>query len=83
MTRTMTPEVRKEILTNLTKTCVLWTEDLMKGFFDDPQSSIAHQLVLEAYAAAIITLSNRLPNRKAILKTFVIELQDSINKEAS
>ena len=81
MSSPVTPEVRKEILASLTKTCVLWTEDLMKGFFDDPQSSFAHQMVLEAYAAAILTLSNRLPNRAAILKTFVIELQDSINKE--
>ena len=77
----MTPEVRKELLAHLTHTCVLWTEDIMKGYFDDPKDSVSQQMILEAYAGAINVIANRLPNRKAVLQTFLIELQDLVNKE--
>lgn len=77
----MSPQMRSELLAHLTQACILWTEDVMKGYFDDPKDSQAQQLVLEAYAAALTTIANRLPNRQAILKTFLIELQDQLNKE--
>jgi hypothetical protein len=77
----MTPEARRELLDHLTRACVLWTEDVMKGYFDDPRDTMSQQMVLEAYAGAITTIANRLPNRKAVLKTFLIELQDLVNKE--
>lgn len=77
----MTPETRAELLEHLTHTCVLWTEDVMKGYFHDPKSSEAQQMLLEAYARAIHQIANRLPNRKAVLRTFLIELQDLVNKE--
>ena len=77
----LTPEVRRELLDNLTRACVLWTEDLMKGYFDDPKDSAAQQLILEAYAGAITQIAHRMPNRTAILKTFLIELQDRITQE--
>lgn len=78
----LTPETRAELLAHLTHTCVLWTEDVMKGYFYDPKSSEAQQMLLEAYAGAITTIANRLPNRKAVLKTFLIELQDLVNKDS-
>lgn len=82
MTQTpMSPETRAELLEHLTHTCVLWTEDVMKGYFHDPKSSEAQQMILEAYARAIHTIALRLPNRKAVLKTFLLELQDLVNKE--
>lgn len=80
--RPLTPEVRKELLDHLTHACILWTEDIMKGYFEDPKDSTSQQLMLEAYAGAITTIANRLPNRKAILKTFLMELQDSLNKDS-
>lgn len=77
----MTPTVRKELLEHLTHACVLWTEDVMKGYFDDPKDSIAQQMILEAYAQAIQVIASRTGNRRAVLKTFLIELQDAVNKD--
>ena len=82
MTTPLTPETRAELLEHLTHACVLWTEDVMKGYFDDPKSSEAQQMVLEAYARAIQTIAARLPNRTAVLRTFLIELQDLVNKDS-
>lgn len=81
--RPLSPEVRQELLRSLTQACVLWTEDLMKGYFDDPHDSSAQQLILEAYAAAVTTIAARTPSRSAILRTFLMELQDRINKDPS
>jgi hypothetical protein len=78
----LSPEIRQEILDNMTRTCILWTEDLMKGYFADPTSTIAQQMVLEAYAEAITQIAKRMPNRTAALKTFALELQDRITKES-
>lgn len=78
----LAPQARRELLDHLTHACILWTEDIMKGYFDDPKSSESQQLVLEAYAGAITTIASRLPNRTAVLKTFLLELQDSISKES-
>ena len=77
-----TPEVRAELLAHLTHACVLWTEDIMKGYFVDPKDTMAQQMILEAYAGAITTVAAALPNRQAVLKTFLIELQDRINKDS-
>ncbi len=77
----LSPELRAELLEHLTHACVLWTEDVMKGYFHDPKSSEAQQMVLEAYARAIQQIAKRLPNRQAVLRTFLIELQDLVNKE--
>jgi hypothetical protein len=79
----LTPELRAELLEHITHACVLWTEDVMKGYFTDPKSSEAQQMVLEAYAHAIQRIAKRLPNRQAVLKTFLIELQDLVNKEST
>jgi hypothetical protein len=40
-------------------------------------------MVFEAYAGAITTIAKRFPNSKAILTTFVNEMQDCIEKEFS
>lgn len=80
-TKHLPPQVRAELLDHLTRACVLWTEDVLKGYFDDPKSSEAQQMVLEAYARAITQIAGTLPNRKAVLATFLIELQDLVNKD--
>jgi hypothetical protein len=77
----MSPEVRKDLLAHLTHACVLWTEDIMKGYFDDPKDSVSQQMILEAYAEAIQVIAARTGNRQAVLKTFLIELQDAVNKD--
>jgi hypothetical protein len=81
-TTPLTPQGRAELLEHMTHATILWTEDLMKGYFEDPKGSEAQQLTLEAYAQAITIIANRLPNRKALLKTFLLELQDTVNKES-
>ena len=78
----LTPEVQRELLAHLTHACILWTEDIMKGYFTDPNDSMAQQMILEAYAGAITTIAKRMPNRQAILKTFILELQDRANKDS-
>ena len=76
-----TPEVRAEMLGHMTRACVLWTEDLMKGYFVDPTDTMAQQMVLEAFAGAVTEIASRMPNRQAVMRTFLIELQDRINKD--
>ena len=78
----LTPEVRAELLVHLTRSVVLWTEDIMKGYFEDPTDSMAQQMILDAYAGAITEIAQRTPNGRALLKTFIHELQDRENKEA-
>ena len=78
----LTPEVQAELLATLTRSVVLWTEDIMKGYFDDPNDSMAQQMILEAYAGAISEIALRTPNGRAIIKTFIHELQDRVNKES-
>lgn len=72
----LSKEARKELLDHLTRACVLWTEDIMKGYFEDPKSTTSQQLILEAFAGAVTEIASRLPNRTAALQTFLLELQD-------
>jgi len=81
MTLQLKPEVRQELPDSITHACVLWTEDIMKGYFPDPTDSVAQQIVLEAYAKAITTLVKPVPDKKSVLQTFILELQDLTNKE--
>lgn len=77
----LTHEVRQEMLGHMTQACVRWTEDLMKGYFVDPNDTVAQQMILEAYAGAVTEIASHLPNRQAVLRTFLIEIQDRINKD--
>lgn len=73
----LTKEARAELLSHLTHACVVWTEDIMKGYFENPEDTQSQQIILEAYASAIAELASRQPNRKAALQTFIHELQDA------
>lgn len=82
-TSKMTKEARSELLSHLTHACVLWTEDIMKGYFEDPTDTQSQQIILEAYAAAVAEIASRQPNRKAALQTFIHELQDAASSKFS
>ena len=79
----LTPEVKKDLLDNMTRATILWTEDLMKGYFDDPHDSMAQQMILEAFAAALAKMARLSPTSTAITQTFIHELQERLNKEQS
>ena len=75
----LAPGVRDELLAHLTVATIQWTEDVMKGFFEDPDDTMAQQMVLEAFAAAVATIASRKPSSHAVMQTFLIELQDRVN----
>jgi hypothetical protein len=81
MSTAVTPEVRKDILDNLTRTCELWVQEVMKGYFEHPKSPFAKQMMLEAFAAALVQMADRSSEGRSIMQTFIHELQDAATKE--
>lgn len=80
--RHITPEVRAELVDHMTFACLQWSEDLLRGFFDEPNCALAHEMLLEAYAEAVAIRAKQDPRQKAAVQTFIFELQDRLNKES-
>lgn len=73
MPQTITPEVRAAICAHMTKASELFMRDLVKGFFEEPKTSMAKQVTLEAVSKALVrTLGPE------VMQTFVYELQDQL-----
>lgn len=76
----LAPEVRQHILDNLTATCEEWLREVMRGFFDEPDSRFAKQLMLEAFAIALTRMASHSPEGPALVQTYIHELQDQVDK---
>ena len=74
----ISPSVRAELLASMTSTCSAWMRELMKGYFDNPSEPFAQQLMLEAFAGALAEMARHTPQGLAIVQTFILELQESV-----
>lgn len=71
-------EVNREMLEHLTHMCVLWNEEIMDGWFTDPNETMALQMMVEAHAQALAVIASRHPDKPALVETFIEELRDSV-----
>lgn len=78
-----TPSVEqtRELLAHLTQTCVLWNEEIMEGWFEDPTDSWALQMLVEAHAQALAVMAAQHPDKPALVDTFIEELRDNVQYE--
>lgn len=76
---TVAPDTRRHILATMGRTAEQFYIDLIKGFHEDPKSSEAKQLLIEAAALGLCRWADNTQDGLARVQTFVYELQDYIN----
>lgn len=76
---TVTPEIRKDLAMAMARSTEIFLDQLVRGFFDNPDSSFARQVVIETTGQAVARIARRSPEGLAFLQTYCHELQDIIN----
>ncbi len=76
----ISPEVRRRVLYQMSRAHRLFINDLLRGFFANPRSTLAHQVLLESTADTVIGLATTTPEGMALCQTFILELQDALNR---
>ena len=50
----------------------------MAWWFDDPDDTMALQMMIEAHAQALMAIASRHPDKPALVETFIEELRDTL-----